>query len=195
MPSYFPGASSATRPFITTPYTADAGGTQIPAWPNQCLCREPDVGCWLVLDHWRERRTGPCHPIAVVRCRVHDCAFTLYPRGHVPYGYAAIASPGLFEAATDAAARRAWPRESPRSPAGQILPGADRWWSTQGRRIAVAAGLTGVAPDLPARLREGIAEALGVDLLDVLERSARISAAPGYAARGAAGVCSRPVGA
>jgi hypothetical protein len=167
--SYLPPASAATRPFVTTPYTADADGRQIPAFPDQGICRDPDVACSLVLDHWRDRKTGPAHPLAVVRCRVHDCAFTLYPRGHVPYGYAAIGSPGLFDAAEDAAAGRPWDREG-RGP---------RWWSTQGRRLARAARITGVA-DLTARLRERIVEALGVDLIDVT------TAAPGYVAQGTA---------
>ena len=34
---------------------------------------------------WRERKTGPQHPLQKVRCRTHGVAFTLYPVGHIPY--------------------------------------------------------------------------------------------------------------
>ena len=56
--------------------------------PDRCLssltgaagpCRVGGAG-------WRERSTGPEHPLKVVRCRAHGVAFTLYPVGHVPYG-------------------------------------------------------------------------------------------------------------
>ena len=35
---------------------------------------------------WRDRKTGPEHPLRVVRCLTHENAFTLYPEGFVPYG-------------------------------------------------------------------------------------------------------------
>lgn len=35
----------------------------------------------------RDRTTGPCFPLVVPRCRTHNCAFTLYPPSHVPYGW------------------------------------------------------------------------------------------------------------
>ena len=47
--------------------------------------------CHLVVDHHRPRKTGPCFPLAVLRCTTHGRAFTLYPPGHVPYGRRAIA--------------------------------------------------------------------------------------------------------
>jgi hypothetical protein len=56
--------------------------------PERCLsaltgaagaCRVGGAG-------WRDRSTGPRHPLRVVRCRVHEIAFTLYPMCHIPYG-------------------------------------------------------------------------------------------------------------
>lgn len=56
--------------------------------PDRCLsslagaagaCRVGGAG-------WRARSTGPRHPLRVLRCQVHEIAFTLYPVGHIPYG-------------------------------------------------------------------------------------------------------------
>lgn len=44
-----------------------------------------------MFDHYRRRTTGPCFPLAVLRCKTHGRGFTLYPPGHVPYGRRAIA--------------------------------------------------------------------------------------------------------
>ena len=92
--------------------------------------------CHVWLDHYRSRKTGPRHPLAV--CRSSRCrrAFTLYPPGYGPYArrsIAAVASDGsplvrddeppadhhpisipqdfegtIFEAAQDAARGRKW---------------------------------------------------------------------------------------
>jgi len=88
--------------------------------------------CDIKFHHNRERKTGPCFPLHIVRCAVHKKAFTLYPPGHVPYGRQAlvafVAPDGCFvrlenddvlsafeetafDAAIDAANDRAWVKE------------------------------------------------------------------------------------
>ena len=180
MQSYFQPAASASRPFIVTPYRVE-DGVLVPVVPDRCIAGEPGIGCWIVLDHWRDRKSGPCFPLAVMRCAVHEVAFTLYPCGHVPYGTAAVAPVGpageeldpgvctMFEAASDAAGGRAWSRETPRDEQGRLLEPPEGWWSTQGRRIELATRIVGVAPEVGDRDRERIAEVLGVELLDVAE--------------------------
>jgi hypothetical protein len=83
----------------------------------------------LFFDHWRLRKTGPCFPLTVLRCRTHKTAFTLYPPGYTPWGrekWAPVAPDGTvltcegsasrfqdtyFEAALAAAEGIVWARE------------------------------------------------------------------------------------
>jgi hypothetical protein len=37
---------------ITAPYAPDGAGAFAPAMPDRCICSEPGVACWIVLDHW-----------------------------------------------------------------------------------------------------------------------------------------------
>ncbi|MCP3980169.1 MAG: hypothetical protein GY716_12760 [bacterium] len=135
--------------------------------------------------------------MAVVRCQTHDCRFTLYPSGFAPYrrqpvlrmGPDGEPTPGdsgrdefadtLFEAAIDARVGRAWARDT----VDEDDP-PDRWWGTQGRHLALAARLVGIAKDLADSVRERIAAALQVGTLVLREHSA----ARGFRAIGAA-VC------
>jgi hypothetical protein len=159
--------------------------------------------------HLRDRQTGPCFPLFVVRCRAHGQAFTLYPEGHVPYGRitvapvsaggtllhradAPIARGGLsgplawestvFAAAIDAAAGRFWASDSPADD-----PKRRR---TQGRWIERSARLLAVVGDdlcdVPDALRHPIAERLGVPALALVNASAAWRASPGWRGRGAA---------
>ncbi len=146
------------------------------------------------LHHWRERKTGPEHPLMVVRCEVHEVALTVYPPGHYPYGRRALApcSPGgvepaaserdwkntIFEAATSGANGRAWMREA--------AWGSEWWWSSQGRLLDLALMLTGTHPELAEGLRHRIAEALQVPVLELREQASGIRAHPGYRRRGVA---------
>jgi len=111
--------------------------------------------------------------LAVARCSVHGLGFTLYPLGYAPYrrqqvlklapdGTADRAGAGglreefertVFDAALDGAEGRPWARDS-----DDEIP--DRWWSTQGRHLRLAARLLGMIA--PERLRDRIAAALSV---------------------------------
>jgi len=140
----------------------------------------------------------------VVRCAVHEVAFTVYPPGHFPYGRRALApcSPDgdepsgphrdwadtVFEGAADAAKLQPWARRAE--------GGSDWWWSTQGRLVDLALALTGTHPDLADDLRHRIAETLRVPALVLREQAARVRAQPGYASRGhaVAAVLERLVG-
>ena len=143
------------------------------------------------MNHWRARKTGPEHPLRVVRCDVHQHAFTLYPPGHVPYGRRALApvrpdgvepaptarcwAGTLFEAVAHGAEGRPWVREAP--------GGSRWWWSTQGRLLDLALVLTGTHPELPQDLRHRIAEILQVPALVLLDGAQQIRERPGYRSR------------
>ena len=71
-------------------------------WFPRFPCRGPcsswdERPCRLASDHDRERKTGPCFPIRVMRCRVHGHGFTLYPPGHVPYGRKRLAAAAVLQ--------------------------------------------------------------------------------------------------
>ena len=157
---------------------------------------------------WRERSTGPCHPLAKAKC-YHGPGYTLYPPGHFPHGRDPVApmrasgeivlvgagagdeseSPGglawwrtLFAGALDAARGVSWSRESP----------ADdpRRRRTQRRHIALAATLLGLAADLDEEISQRIASFLGVAWLVLCERRSAYQSAPTYVGRGAAVVAA-----
>jgi len=197
MPTYIEPSGSASRSFVVTPYHPDENGVLEPDLPSCCIRRLPGgEACDLVVDHLRDRKTGPCFPLTVLRCGVHCCAFTLYPPGHVPYGRQRVAPVGLdgrasgeadaplawhgtvFDAALDAAEGRAWVRAS--------KGGSRWWWSSQGRLLSRALDLVGVAPEQTLDLRHRLAAALDVPTLLLLEGVATIAAAPGYRSRGQA---------
>ena len=92
--------------------------------PDRCLSSLAGAAgpCQVGGAGWRARSTGPRHPLRVVRCRVHEIAFTLYPVGHVPYGREPVlGEPGeageidtkssLVGAAIAAIRKERWPEE------------------------------------------------------------------------------------
>lgn len=201
MRAYQADRQTASRNVVVTPYHPDEAGEMVAAMPSEGPCRaHGDRACRLVIDHRRERKTGPQHPLTVVYCATHRRAFTLYPPGHVPYGRESVLSVGpdggqvledesdarapverhfagtVFQAALDAAAGRAWDHE--------CLGGTDRWWTTQTRRLAELVRWVGLGEDLEQDKRLQIAEALEVELLLLLDGIRRITESPGYRSRG-----------
>lgn len=192
-------------------YLPDEAGMLRPKLPSRCpYCVEGGPECRVGHHHWRQRKTGPCHPLEVALCRVHGRAFTLYPPGHRPYGRQAVVplapdgsrllggeeggtsadlfeaelAGGMFDAALDAAAGRAWPRCSERYGDGGLV----RYWSGQGRLIEQAMELVGVAPGLGGEARGQIADVLGVERMLLDEQAGAVRDALGYRSRGRA-VC------
>ena len=174
-------------PFATTSYEADQDGTLHAVLPTRCVYATGEQTCVIFVDHYRERKTGPCHAVAVVGCRVHGRRrYTLYPPGHYPYGrVAAVAySAGgellldadgnqpqwqatLFGAAQEAAEGRIWPAEQHSWEDRRDT----RRRRTQGRRMEMAGRLTGVSGELDKREREKIATRLGVATMTVIEQA------------------------
>ena len=136
--------------------------------------------------------------MAVMECCTHDCAFSLYPPGHVPYGRAAVApvapdaSPLLlpaeeegaqqgamwalatweqtrFGAALDAATGKLWPRDGPSSHR-----------AIQRTRVDELAALLGLDADLPAPTGEAFARALDIPRLMLLDATTQYQQAGAF---------------
>lgn len=178
----------------------------MPAMPSMCISELAcDTTCRLVIIRFRERKTGPCFPLAVVCCAPHGTTFTLYPPGFAPYLRQPVvtcapdgskvamdsAEPPsdplrasfagtLFDAALDAAEGIAWERCSSQN----AIP--DFYWGNQGRRLEETSRIVGVAMDLDDGLRDQISQALSVDALIVREHAKALKTRSGYRGVGAA---------
>jgi len=193
-----PRARRASTPiFATAPYEADEQGQLRAVLPTRCPFASPEEdGCRLGVNHRRERKTGPCFPLDVVRCARHPVhSFTLYPAGHFPYGRTALARCSvagplltdaetgepvwggtIFEAAQQADCGVRWPSHS-----ATDAPAVRR---TQGRHLELAGLLLGVHPDLDDGEREQIATRLRLPTMTL--RSAAALWSVSWSLRGAA---------
>lgn len=152
--------------------------------------------------HWRHRDTGPCHPLAVVKCG-HGPAFTLYPPGYGPYdrtpsspisGDGKIVRVGgggdtgnevgepswmktVMAAGQDAARGISWSRESPLDD--------PRRRRTQRRYMEISARLLGLCVALDEGVAQRIAECLGIFYLKLLDLRRAYKTAMRYPEKGA----------
>jgi hypothetical protein len=138
--------------------------------PDRCLLSEEsdNEACRIGGGFWRERSTGPRHPLRVVRCRAHNVAFTLYPEGYLPYGRMPVLSEAdeagevdmkasLVGAAIAAAGGQHWPEDlidDEQGPVGR----------TQRRRIKRLGMLVGF--DRP-QVESAVLGELGLNAIDV----------------------------
>jgi hypothetical protein len=82
--------------FLCAPYVADESGKIRPAEKiTQCPWAKGSEPCRMRKHDFRNRKTGPCIPIRILRCKSHGQYFTVYPMGHVPYERRPIAAVGL----------------------------------------------------------------------------------------------------
>jgi len=207
-----PAEARTGKPFLVTTYVPDEQGRLVAKVPERCPAAKTGEPCQLRVDHCRERKTGPCFPLAVMRCSTHQVAFTVYPPGHYPYGRVAVApvAPGgellregdadvteTSDAAGDAASRALdWVLTV--FGAAQDAAEGHAWprespsrWRTQGRWLQLGARLLGIDPvannaeDEP-HYREQIAETLGVPALRLRDGAQRYRLSRGYRERGRA---------
>jgi hypothetical protein len=189
--AYYDSGAVERRPFIVTPYRVEEEAF-VPAWPDACPFAGLEERCSLTVNHWRERATGPEHPVLVLECKEHGHAFTVYPCGHVPYGRAAIAPVSedgevlggqapwratALAAVLDAEKRELWPRDSP--------AGDPRRRRTQSRGVAWAGALLGLDGGRSVEALSRLAVLLGLPTQDLLDAARELPAAAGLVARGA----------
>jgi hypothetical protein len=162
------------RRFVISPYFTDRDGQLRPEYPLICPYQTPDhQACKVSLDHWRDRKTGPCFALSVMRCGVHRKGFTIYPPGHVPYGQKAVAPVApdgswieagsgakrfvgtCFDAALDAADNHPWPHTS-------YDGNLHLRFRTQLRHLDRLTLLLAIKPDIDEYLRDEAANILSV---------------------------------
>jgi hypothetical protein len=172
--------SGRKRDFIIGPYRLDEAGDWTTELPDRAPCGS---GCNIRRHGERERKTGPGHPLLVIRCTVHEQSFTIYPPGFTPFARRCLISEHgrceatAFKAALDAAEGERW----------SDFGGLRGWWSTQWRHIARLGELFGLSTT--TRVSELVAKALGVDLhLHIEARAAFSSGGFRYRGRAVVGV-------
>jgi len=170
------------KPFLITPYLYASTDTAElrPIIPHACpfalTSESTQTPCRIGLHHRRRRKTGPGYPLSVMCCTAHACTFTLYPPGFAPYQSRAVLK-------LSPCGNRVFGEGDPFETdfestmfEGALLDSHEGDQRTPDRRARRnAARITGVARDLPARLREGIAWALSVPVgpLHWLSRSSK----------------------
>lgn len=172
--------------FVVTPYIPDQDGCLRPKVPTVGPCERSDGRpCRIFSDHDRERKTGPCYPIRVVRCQTHNKSFTLYPPGHVPHGRKSVGNLAengssiygltgterfngtIFDAALDADKQLFWPLDDGDSHVNQSI-------ITQENHINRSKELLGIQPDVSDEQRFIISQILMVSLTFLLDAANRI---------------------
>jgi len=176
-----PAARNARPGVVTTYHLVDR--QWVPDVPSSCPLAAPRTSCRLGRHSRRERKTGPCHPLTVMRCRTHGVCFSLHPVGYVPYARQPItpeagATGSLVGVVSEAAAGELWPwrpvaaADGSESQRGQSIDATNEratgergWRSTQAAHVRRAATMTGIAGELDGRCRPRMARVLGVDTL------------------------------
>ncbi len=194
-------------PFIISPYVAESTGQLIPCLPDCCPNGgQQDEACRISVHSWRDRKTGPRFPLAIIHCSTHRVFLTVYPPGFARYLRQPLidVSPSgrrfsandkraedaagrppsrfrgtKFEAAFDAASGVAWDRE-PYSSSG-------RWWQTQRLRLDECCRLLGLLCERDdVKVREVVAHILDVPQMVVDLERAKVAAVSSYRTRGTA---------
>jgi len=174
--SHIAGACKLHVPFVVESYVDG----QLPDIIHECPLSDGSP-CSVVRHCTRARKTGPTHPLAVLRCHVHEATFTVYPPDYRPYARRAlVAAPARFDApaeleVVDLVAQA--PGMPP--PAGAI---AGLSWSSLLRIFGAMRRLFGLGD---AAERELVALVTSLTLADLAEAAA----APGM--RGAAAAIGR----
>lgn len=172
----------------------NGGGLRPVAGIAQCPQALGDERCRLSKHDRRQRKTGPCCALPVLRCRTHGEYFTIYPQGFTPYGRQRVApaSTGpeaavggrdpwagtMFEAAAQTAEGEVGVRD-----AGFDEGPSKPRHSTQRRRVHVAAWLLGLATG-DERRADRVAQALNLPGLDHRQARAQFAVASTLRKRG-----------
>jgi hypothetical protein len=197
----------AQRRVVTAPYFFDLHGRLRPKRPKGCSRLDCASVCRIAFHRWRTRKYGVEHPLACFICREHDCSFTVYPPGWLPFGrrpVVCVTASGFdiggledsveawadtaFGAAVDAGAKRLWP----------VTAGGCKEWEerygreaygvrrTQARHVAGVLMFMALSAEL-ALERPKVAAVLDFDLSTIAVCAARPRDGPPLVACGAKG--------
>lgn len=159
--------------------------------------------CDLRPKDWRERETGPDHPLRVLECVTHCCCFTVYPPSYGPYERrpgAAVAPDGSplgsnseaddqealrctkFRAVVDFMAGVRWPLDIETADLDGVSdpPGVFR---TQIRHIGRSAIFFGLDPELTDAFRLETAINLGIPTQRIIDGAGRVRDGPVWRSR------------
>ena len=199
---------------MVVPYTPNADNVLTPHIPLTGPCYKKDgQPCKIGVHHLRDRKTGPCLALTVIKCHTHKKHFTLYPPGYTPNGRKPVAP-----VATDGS--RLCCEEQPKAAVKDNSDGArkvsayrntffdaaldadgavawprpngigmDRYWSTQCRHLEAATQLFGIGEDQKARDREFLADIMDISKIYLHAQYREVKKLPGYKSRGKA-VCN-----
>ena len=189
----------SNRVFVISLYLPDEQNRLVAEVPKVCPNRDHDgEKCRIRINHYRQRKTGPCFPLTVVECRTHALRFTLYPPGHVPYGrhplntdititgenitfevagpspadvLPAVYQNSFFEAALAANSQKIWLEES-------MWGSLEPRFITQLRQLDRALRLLGLHSELTPRQIEEITEILDLSGQRVADGRSRLGYQP-----------------
>lgn len=197
----------SSRPFLTAPYLVGGAGILRPARPSRCPVGPSTCTCVVAWHGWRRRKCGPGYPLAMGRCTVHDCAFTIYPLGWSPFTRrrVVVVSPGgfdiagqdagleawtetVFGASADASSGCRWPNSGADVVAWRLRYGREPYGvaRTQRRHIEGVCVLFALTPKLQNR-QTGVVAAIGINLSDIAQTAGRVRDGPALVAEGEKG--------
>lgn len=177
----------SNRPFVSIAYVQGNSRISAQGKPTRCP-KSLSVGCGdckISLHSHRKRVFGPGFSLDVYFCTNHECYFTAYPKGWVPYGRQplvsidvagreiSITSPEIsryfgtiFSPVVDAAEGIAWP-EMYRWPPGQAPNVVSGCFRNQLDSITKALKMLGLLPG--GNNIETVAHKLGIDTATIAE--------------------------
>jgi hypothetical protein len=192
------------RQFVSSSYAYDAEARQwtVVSQLDHCAKNEidPNASCHIVKGRQRARKAGPGHPLWLFKCHVHNCWFTVYPPGWVPFGRRSLVDldpkgeavisrncweSTAFGATVDQHEKKIWPQ----CIAGMLAFQAKGFYS-YGTRKTQLRHLHGATLIFGLNAGDGLGEksrlGLGIELKAYQEAFKRIRDGPGPAAQGAA---------
>jgi hypothetical protein len=163
------------RPFNCGHYSLSSPIAPRPLKPLRCpFRRRADNNCQIVSKGFRPRKTAPFHFLSRFLCKFHRHSFTVYPIGMVPYGRKSFLElDQTIQCIRDATHGIRWPEMAI---GGEVFKTQKRWilgWSQ----------LVGCEPDQAPRVREDIADSLGISVQLALDAANKIREGPTYRGR------------
>lgn len=163
------------RPFNCGLYLPSSMKVPKPLKPLRCpFRRSSDDSCQVVSKGCRKRKAGPFALLFRFVCKRHQRSFTVYPFGMVPYGRKSfLPSDQILQCIRDGMCSIRWP---------EVAVGSEVF-KTQKRWIKGWSQLVGCEPGQASKMREDIADSLGIATQLALDGAKQIREGPTYRSR------------